>query len=93
MNRSITTALAAIIACTALTPAMAQMNSMAPAMGTQKMGTMSHTEMRKTSTTHTTTTKPMAVVQHKARRHHHHAARHMVHHTTVKATSASTEVK
>ena len=92
MKRSITTALAATIACAALTPATAQMNSMAPATGAQKMGTMSKTEMHKTSTTHTTTTKPMTVVRHKARRHH-HAARHMVHHTTVKATSTSTEVK
>ncbi len=92
MKRSITTAFAATIACAALTPAMAQMNSMAPTTGGQQMGTMSHTEMHKTSTTRTTTTKPAVVVRHTPRRHH-HVANRTVHHTTVKATSTSTEVK
>jgi hypothetical protein len=91
MKRSITTALTATIACAALTPAIAQMNSMAPATGTQKMDTMSKTEMHKTSTTHTTTTKPMAVVRHKTPRHH--VAHRTVHHTTVKATSTTTDAK
>jgi hypothetical protein len=92
MKRSITTALAATIACAALTPSMAQMNSKAPATGSQQMGAMSHTEMHKTSTTRTTTTKPAVVVRHRPRRHH-HVAHRTVHHTTVKATSTSTEVK
>jgi hypothetical protein len=92
MKRSISTAVAAIIACSSLAPAMAQMTSMPSGSSSQTMGNTSHTEMHTTTTTHTTTTKPAAVVRHTPRRHH-KVAHRTVHHTMVKATSTSTEVK
>ena len=92
MKRSICTALAAIVTCFSLTPTTAQMTSTPGSADTQTMGNTSHTEVHKTSTTHTATTKPAVVVRHTPRRHH-RAAHRTVHHTTVKATSTSTEVK
>ena len=81
---------AAVISCTLIVPASAQMNSMSSSAKTTTtgMGNMSHTQTHEKMTTHSTSIKPMTM-----QRHHKHRHNRAVHHTVTKSTTTTTEAK
>jgi len=81
---------AAVISCTLIVPASAQMNSMSSSTKTTTtgMGNMSNTQTHEKMTTHSTSVKPMAMRRHHKRRHN-----RAVHHTMTKSTTTTTEAK
>jgi len=81
---------AAVISCTLIVPASAQMNSMSSSTKTTTtgMGNMSNTQTHEKMTTHSTSVKPMATRRHHKRRHN-----RAVHHTMTKSTTTTTEAK
>jgi ABC-type protease/lipase transport system fused ATPase/permease subunit len=85
---------AAVISCTLIVPASAQMNSMSSSTKTTTtgMGNMSNTQTHEKMTTHSTSIKPMVMQRHHKRHHNRHHNR-AVHHTMTKSTTTTTEAK